>query len=296
MEDKLFKYTHKGNLHIADVAIPCFVLEDGRRVISGRGLTKAIGMKGRGPGASRIPTHSTLKPYITPELEEAINNPIEIMSGGLPVDGYEATVLLSVCESILNARDAGVLKTRQEIHYARACEALVRAFAKVGIIALVDEATGYQADRDKEELQKILKAYIQPELLPWTKRFDKEFYEQLFRLRGWQYSPLSIKRPKLVSLLTVQLVYDKLPPGVLDELRRLNPVDAETGRRKHKHHQHLTESTGVRHLEKHLAVVIALMRISPNWRVFEAHFNRAFPSRYVQDEMDFGEEEADSTI
>mgnify|MGYP003561277120 CR=1 FL=1 len=52
----------------------------------------------------------------------------------------------------------------------------MRAFARVGITALVDEATGYQYERENDELQKILKAYISEELLPWQKRFPDIFY------------------------------------------------------------------------------------------------------------------------
>lgn len=188
------------------------------------------------------------------------------------------------------ARDADVLKTEQEQRYAKAADTLMRAFATVGIIALVDEATGYQAEREKDELQKILSAYISPELMPWTKRFPPEFYEQMFRLRNWQYRPLSTKRPLTAGKLTNQLVYEKLPPGVLDELRRKNPTD-ETGRRKHKHHQFLTNDVGNPHLEKHLAVVTTLMRISPNWRVFMSHFSRAFPPEAEQMTFEFEDEE-----
>jgi hypothetical protein len=38
-------------------------------------------------------------------------------------------------------------------HIAKQCELLVRAFARVGIVALVDEVTGYQEIRDRETLQ-----------------------------------------------------------------------------------------------------------------------------------------------
>ncbi len=275
------KATHKGILNIANVDIQCFVLEDKRRVISGRSLTKAIGMKGRGPGASRIYTHQALKPFIGPELVQAIENPIQFKSGGLPTTGFEATILREICEAILNARDANMLKTEQELRYAKAADTLMRAFATVGIIALVDEATGYQAEREKDELQKILAAYISPELMPWTRRFPPEFYEQMFRLWNWQYRPPSLKRPRMVGKLTSRLIYEKLPPGVLEGLRRKNPPD-ESGRRKHKHLQFLTNDVGNPHLEKQLAVVTALMRISPNWRVFMTHFQRAFPSEVEQ--------------
>ncbi len=281
---------HKGTLHIANVDLRCFVLEDQRRVISGRSLTEAIGMKGRGQGASRIYTHPALKGFIGADLALAIENPIQFKSGGLPTTGFEATILLQICDAILNARDANVLKTEQEQRYAKAADTLMRAFATVGIIALVDEATGYQAEREKDELQRILSAYISPELMPWTGRFPPEFYEQMFRLRNWPYRPLSTKRPLTAGKLTNQLIYEKLLPGVLEELRRKHPPD-ETGRRKHKHHQFLTNDIGNPHLEKQLAVVTALMRISPNWRVFTTHFSRAFPSEVEQMTFEFEDEE-----
>jgi hypothetical protein len=140
MTEERLKATHKGIMHIANVDVGCFVLEDKSRVISGRSLTEAIGMRGRGQGASRIPTHSALKGFISAELAHAIENPIHF-------------------------------KTEQELRYAKAADILIRAFATVGIIALVDEATGYQAEREKDELQKILAAYISLELMPWTRRF-----------------------------------------------------------------------------------------------------------------------------
>jgi P63C domain len=174
---------------------------------------------------------------------------------------------------------------------AKAADTLIRAFATIGIIALVDEATGYQAEREKDELQTMLAAYVAPEFLPWTKRFPPEFYEQIFRLRGWQYRPLNLKRPRLVGKLTSELVYEKLPDGLLEELRKKNPAD-ETGRRKRKHHQQLlTNDIGNPHLEKHLAVIITLMKISPNWRVFMNHFARAFPAKVEQMTFEFAEEE-----
>jgi hypothetical protein len=274
------KATHRGILPIGDLQIPCFVLDDGTRVISGRGMTKAIGMKGRGQGVERIATHRTLRAYILDELREALIDPIQFLPSDRakrPLPGYEATILLRVCDAILQARDSHVLATDQERRYAQYADTLVRAFAKVGIIALVDEATGYQVDRAQDELARLLAAYISPELLPWTKRFPDEFYKELFRLRGWRYIPLSVARPKAVAKFTSDLVYDKLPDAVVEELRRLNPVIDLEGHRAHRHHQFLTEGIGNRHLEMHLAQVITLMRISPNWGGFMRNFNRAFP-------------------
>jgi len=254
-------------------------------------MTQSIGMRGRGRGIARIVDHPRLEPFMSNELKQAIIDPIRYLPSARSTrlsTGYEATVLLQVAEAILKARDAQALATEQEYRYAHYADTLIRAFAAVGIIALVDEATGYQQDRDRDALGKILEAYISPELVPWTKKFPDEFYKQLFRLRGWSYKPLTAARPKAVAQFTSQLVYEKLPPGVLDELRRKNPVVDEDGHRAHKHHQFLTAEVGDRNLEMQLAQVIALMRISASWDIFMRHFRRAFPNpNGEQDELSF---------
>lgn len=96
-------------------------------------------------------------------------NPIRFRAptGGVVATGYDATILPNICDAVLAARDAGALRTDQ-LHIAKQCEILVRGLARVGIIALVDEATGYQRDRTKDALAKILEAFIDKELQPWV--------------------------------------------------------------------------------------------------------------------------------
>lgn len=290
VSNPLRKAEYRGVLHVGHDELKCFVLEDGTRVISGRSMTSAIGMKGRAQGVSRIAAHSTLRLHIPDELHKQLSSPI-LFTGSTsrssnPTQGYEATVLLSICEAILVARDAGALKTEAEQRYATYCDALVRSFAKVGIIALVDEATGYQEVRARDELHQILERYIAKELLPWAKRFPDDFYKEIFRLKRWRYDPQSVKRPGYIGTLTNQLVYEKMPPGVLDELRERNPSN-DRGNRRVRHHQLLTTDIGNPHLEKHLSATIALMRASRTWVEFERLFNRSFPGdKGIQEELD----------
>lgn len=278
----LLKATHgspERPLRIGDIAIPCYVLENGQRVIAENGLIVAMDM-GRGGAGYRLGNFAmgkSINPYITPALARAISQPIRFQppQGGHRAYGYEATVLADICQAVLAARKAGVLRPSQQ-HIADRCEILLQGFSRVGIIALVDEATGYQHDRDREALHKILAAYISPDLLPWAKQFPDTFYEQLCRLRGWRYHP-SYKGPRYIAQLTNHLVYEKLPPGVLDELRRLNPPVRQGYRRKYRLHQFLTDNIGHPHLEKHLLQVLVLLRVSESWEQFETLFHRVFP-------------------
>src|SRR2546421_1440471 len=133
--------------------------------------------------------------------------------------------------------------------------------------SLVDEATGYQEVRDRLALQEILDKFLRKEFAAWAKRFPDEFYKEMFRLRDWQWQQLKGRRPMLVSFYTRDLVYDRLAPGLVTELELRNPKD-ETGHRKAKHHQWLTEEVGHPALERHIHAVMGFMRASTRWDQF----------------------------
>jgi len=269
-------------LRIGDLEIPCYVLADGRRVLAQRGMISSLGMSYGGSGGSggdrlaKFTAGKTLAPFISAELSERTRNPIKFRTPrGAVAYGYEATVLADICEAVLQARADKKLMHQQE-NIAKRCEILVRGFARVGIIALVDEATGFQEVRARQALEKILERFISDELLKWAKMFPDEFYQQMARLRGLHYSEIATKRPPYIGRLTNDIVYDRLAPGVLEELKKKNPRD-EKGRRRHKHFQFLTEDIGNPRLREHLWAVIGLMRASSNWRNFYSLLNRAFP-------------------
>ena len=269
--------THTGMLEIGDAKIPCFVLDDERRVLSGRAVTQAMGLTGRGPGVERFLMAKSLQPFISDKLKESLTSPIEfVVKTGLPQpQGYEATVLPELCHAVIDA-DAEKGLPRQQKKMAIQARILSRGFATIGITALVDEATGYQQLRDKVALQEILSRYITGELLEWARMFPDEFYKELFRLRGWQYHNMSMKRPILVGKLTVDLVYKRLAPGVYTKLKLVNPKN-EKGRLRHTYTQWLTDEEGKPALDRHLHTLTALMRASSSWDGFMRLTNRSLP-------------------
>lgn len=153
---------HEGVLQIGTREIPCSVLSDGTRVLSIRGVSKALrygGTAGISPeddGAAQLPPFlqsASIKPFVSEDLSALLGAPTVYRPkrGGRTAFGYEATILPDICSAILDARNSGRLKSNQAA-LGESAEALLRAFAKVGIVALVDEATGYQADRARDEL------------------------------------------------------------------------------------------------------------------------------------------------
>ena len=113
---------------------------------------------------------------------------------------------------MLSARDTGKL-LKSQIHIAAQCELIMRGLARVGIIALVDEATGFQRIREERALATILEKFIAKDLQPWTKTFPYEFYMEICRLKGWP-SISAIKRPSVIGRYTNDIVYERLAPGV----------------------------------------------------------------------------------
>ena len=269
-------------LKIGEIEIPAYVLVDGRRVLAQRGLQTGIGMSRSGGklGARRLAMFLAglgAKGLQVNDLIARINNPIRFIPphGGNIADGFEATILTEICDVILEARKQRLLLTQQE-HIAKTCEILVRAFAKVGVIALIDEVTGYQDVRTRDALARVLEAFIAKELRKWVKTFPAEFYREMFRLKGWTFSPVSAARPQVVGHLTNDLIYKRLAPGVLDELKRLTPRD-DKGRLKTHLHRRLTEDIGHPRLREHLAAVVALMKASTTWDRFTLGVDRALP-------------------
>lgn len=280
------KAEHVGEVQIGEAAIQCAVLPDGRRVLSQREVGRALGRSyggahwRRGDAAGNLPFYigaKTVIPFISNELLLLIKEPIQYLhgKGGGVAHGIEASALPQICDVWLKAREAGVLTEAQKA-VAQKAEVLMRGLAHVGIVALVDEATGYQEVRDRLALQAVLDRFLAKELAAWAKRFPDEFYRQIFRLRGWQWSTL--KRPGVVAKYTRDFVYSRLAPGVLEELERKNPVTV-SGRRKAKHHQWLTEDVGHPALAQHLHAIISLMRASDTWGNFKMLADKAFPKR-----------------
>ena len=296
MGTRIPQATHEGILHIGDAAIPCAVLEDGRRLLTQSGFMKALGRARQAKGRQyydadvNMPaflTAKNLKPFIPNNLAVTSTQVEFLRVKGGRAYGYPAEILPKVCDVFLDADEADAL-THSQKHIVATAKILMRGLAHVGIVALVDEATGYQEVRDRLALQAILDAYLRKELAAWAKRFPDEFYQQMFRLKSWQWHGMSVNRPSVVGKYTNDLVYERLAPGILEELQERNPKD-EKGQRLAKHHQWLTEDVGHPALAQHLHAVIGFMRASSTWESFYRMMQRAFPKKGHTIEMALGD-------
>lgn len=285
-------------LRLGDHEIACYVLNDGTRVLARVGFLKAIGRTGKAKGGRayddefKVPvflTAANLRPFVSEDLLRN-SEPIIFTAGGIKVIGYRAELLPQVCEVFMDAQAAGVLQPNQ-LHIAETCKLLHRGFAKVGIIGLVDEATGYQGFRPQDALQAYLEQLISKELAAWVKRFPDEFYENIYKLHKWPWPGMKKNRYSVVGKYTRDLVYERLAPQLLEELEKRSPKD-ESGNRKNKFHQWLTDDVGHPMLAQHLHSLVMFQRLAIasgyGYHRFVKMVDQVLPKRNASLELGFG--------
>jgi hypothetical protein len=286
---KMPKAINAGVLPIGGVRIPVFVLEDETRLMTQRGLQTTIrmGTGGGTAGAHRIAKFVERiedKLSISNSLSARLKSPVLFMPlrGGNPAYGYEATIIIDLCELLLIARDRGRVLTPTQSNYADAADIVIRSFAKVGIIAVIDEVTGYQGIRPQDALQAFLQKLIRKELAAWVKRFPDEFYENIYKLKGWRWPGMHKNRYSVVAHYTRDLVYERIAPGLLEELEKKSPPN-EKGQRPNKLHQWLTGDIGNPMLAQHLYSLMMFQRLALNsgfgWNRFVKMVDKAMPKR-----------------
>ena len=286
------KVMHKGHLVFGDVEIPCAVIEGKIRVLSANGISmvfvpgnpskhilnkkEEIVVDNRHVELPYFMARKAIIPFISKYLvDTTFLTPITYKSGKRHELGYRAELLTLVCKAWVDAKNEGALK-RSQIPAAEVAKSILYALSDVGIVSLVDEATGYQFFRDRNDLQKLLEKYLSGERLAWAKMFPDEFYKHIYRLKGWEWGK-SNKRTPLIGKITNKIIYEKLPDGVLETLRHLNPPASLAKNRLHCHHQFLSTDVGQKDLTKHLNKVITVMELSTEWDDFEQKFKVVFP-------------------
>lgn len=279
------KSAYRGEISIGDMTIPCCVLEDGRRLISEGGITGILGttggknyrlrnsaaIDGDGPMPLFLASKA-LQPFIDETFSGVDLSIVEYVDGSKITSGYDAKILPKVCEVWLRAKDDGALQASQLVK-AKKAEILMRGLAHIGIIALVDEATGYQYERPRRELEEQLEKFISESLRRWVRTFPPDYFKHLCRLRGITFRP-DMKLPQYFGTLTNNIVYRRLAPGLL---RRLKEKRNEMGKPSNKLHSWLSVDTGFPEVLFHLGAVVDKMRRHTSYEDFEKELNETMP-------------------
>jgi hypothetical protein len=256
----------KGKLTIGNVELEAYVLNDLRRVFTQREMVRVLSPAGRDSG--NLSAYLQSKAFANNPLDLGAVIPFRVPGTQYIANGYEATALIEICERYLAARDAGLLRGKSK-ELAVQAEVVIRACAKVGIIALIDEATGYDKYKKKQEYQLKLQAFIADDLQEWALMFPDSFWYELARLEGVHYSPRS--RPLRWGKYVMMFVYDAVDGDIGKELRKKNPDPHYL----QNHHQWL-KKFGREKVHDQITKVVTIMQLCDNMQEFRQKFARLF--------------------
>ena len=142
--------------------------------------------------------------------------------------------------------------TSRQLEIAYTAVKFQQACTDVGLVALVDEATGYQYEREADALQIKLKLYLEDEMRKWEQTFPEELWSEFGRLTNWKGTIHA--RPKYWGKLVMELIYSYLDPDVAKWLKENAPKPM----RGQNYHQWLTSQYGLKKLTEHIWLVIGM--------------------------------------
>nr|VFK61676.1 MAG: P63C domain-containing protein [Candidatus Kentron sp. TUN]VFK64748.1 MAG: P63C domain-containing protein [Candidatus Kentron sp. TUN]VFK70464.1 MAG: P63C domain-containing protein [Candidatus Kentron sp. TUN] len=285
------KIIHIGELELGDAVVPCYVTETKKRLLSARRMQVALGVTNpttksgnQAPGTrlDRFLGQKSLKPLFFMISERTLLEPVRAKYGDQVITGYQAELLPELCEVMLHGRREGLLATERQKTIAAQCEVILPSLAKLGIIALVDEATGYleAAEREKNEYRELFKEFIRKDAKQYESEFPDELYDVFYKIYGYERISKG-RRPLFFAQVTKKYVYDPLAYSngvILEMLDEKNPMEITVSgkkRRKYKLFQFL-EDIGTSALRKHLWKLIGIGEAARNKQEFDRNFDRVF--------------------
>lgn len=279
-EGELIEATNEGKLPIGDIELDCYVLKDKRRIFNKKALGRALGMKsGGGNVFLRTFNRKGVRSVIPDSLMEKLENPILFKRVGLdPAHGYEGAVLIEICDALCEARKQGKLTKTQEFLGVQA-EIILRSSAKIGIIALIDEATGYVADRQRAEYRELFREFIREEVRQWEKEFPDQFFDIIYKMYNLRRKSPN-RHPQFFGHFINKYIYTPLANSngaILEVLREKNPVVYINGGRRYKMSMFLTDIVGLPAFRQHLWQVVGIGNATRSKEGFERGFRLAFP-------------------
>jgi hypothetical protein len=271
VEEEVPKATHWGDLKIGDAEVPCYVLQNAVRVISLKGaVVSLIGTSG-GQLAEYLKV-KVLQPHLPPEFmpNEAGELPalfrFDTGSEGIAkyALGMDVEKFMDLCGAYSDALqdhltgDPDKQLTPRQMEICVRASLFLRAAAKLGIVALVDEATGYQFDRPLDALQLKMKLFLETEMRKWEKTYPDQLWVEFGRLTKWKGT--LHQRPKYWGKLVMELVYGYLDADVAKWLKENAPKPVSG----QNYHQWLTSQYGLKKLIEHIWMLIGMAAACEN--------------------------------
>ncbi len=275
-------FSHKGTLKLGEIEIDCYVLEGGQTAVSQRGAAVALGFKqytGGGQLGSLLGSIGK-KGHDTEHLRTKVDGgelTFSAPQAGGNIKGISGETFAEIVSVVTAASAAGDLKKSQE-HIGRQCAKVLGVCSVIGVAALIREAAGYIVVKDSEKLAVVAQNWLAKQPNKPQKTVPDDFYKYLYEAMGWSRLNPPNRHGSAVARHTADIVYSRLAPGILEELRVRNPIQPN-GARKFKHHQFMERETAYLALAQRISDVTLLLKFSGpgGWPKFYAFLTANYP-------------------
>ncbi len=242
-------------------------------------MGQAIGFSRRGSRLTVFVNSKTMAEYIGRGLREKLENPLVFQLPGAAAassvsaqaHGYDATILIDICNAILAAKAAGKLKSRRYAKMIEQARIITSASAKTGIRQLIYALAGY--DPTAEEIIAAFKLYVREEARDYEKEFPDQLYAEWYRLYKLP-KPLKNK-PWKFKHLTIEHIYQPLAKSNGKVYQLTQALRAASNERWKKLHQFLSE-IGVKALRTQLGQTLGIAQVSDTAEQYEERIDRVF--------------------
>lgn len=211
----------EGLVRIGSYELTAYVITDGKsveRVLSTRAIVGALTSENTEKTSGR--KRGDLDQYLErlqPDLAaKAAATNFDFDSPTGPAHGYCSSVLADICDAYVSAALEGKLRANQK-HLARNAHAISSALAKVGLDALIDEATGYQAEVRAGERQHAIDRYLRDHAARYERLLCDSLIRELSRLHGYTHG--RAQPPRFIMAFVGQVYADILGPDLHKELK-----------------------------------------------------------------------------
>ncbi len=257
MGDRIKAKTTVGYLEIGEARVECYVLEDGKRVITERGAVKAL-TNGDSHKRNDLGQYLGRLPGRFAELATRPAIEFSLISGGV-AHGRDARWFVEVCQAYVDAYFAGELHAKQ-YPLAKNASAFLRAAAVLGVETLIDEATGHVGTGEDSAHARFVRELFREQPREWARFWPVDIVDEMCRVFGVQKGHAF---PAPLLGVVGRLYRMRLGEEAHDELKRRNP----RGEGRDMRHQHFGDRL-FDVLRNDLGTLMTLLRMSRS----KAHF------------------------
>jgi hypothetical protein len=281
--ENVIKATYQGTITLNNTELKVGILENGKKVVYRSSIYKLFNKTKRGrvrkdlKSKKRLTFVNTelLKKYIDDNLDNTLKTIKFKSERGKIIEAYDADAIPNIANLYINTEKKIKLPPNQA-SLIEPSKQIINSLSGRDIKLIITEELNYSFTTEIRVLLKTLKPQFEPTIYNWLQVFPVSFFHQLYRLNNWEFIETEIiSRPSILTKWINNLVFERLPEDVLNDLNNTKPklklIKSSD--------QLITENIGNSHLKGQINQVMTMFLISSNMKEMWLNFKKVYFNR-----------------